>query len=98
MAALPLPVSGAVLLGIASPVIGLGAQTWIKAPRFGRREIAIVGFSVFLALGLSFLPLERWESVPRLVSTVFSNAIISVIFFAMVMEHVLLRPPSTRER
>lgn len=91
MAAMPLPVSGAVLLGIASTVIGLGAQTWSKAPRFARREIAIVGFSVFLALGLSLLPADRWETVPRLVTTVFSNPIISVILFVIFLEQVLLR-------
>lgn len=92
MAAMPLPVSGAVLLGIASTVIGLGAQTWCKAPRFERREIAIVGFSVFLALGLSLLPETRWEAVPRLVTTVFSNPVVSAILFVMFLERVLLPP------
>lgn len=90
MAAMPLPVSGAVLLGIASTVIGLGAQTWSTAPRFGRREIAIVGFSIFLALGLSLLPETRWETVPRLVTTVFSNPVIGAILFVMFVEQVLL--------
>lgn len=90
MAAMPLPISGAVLLGIASTVIGLGAQTWGNAPRFERGEIAIVSFSVFLALGLSLLPADRWQSVPRLVATVFSNPVISVILFVILLERVLL--------
>ncbi|HEX7124276.1 MAG TPA: solute carrier family 23 protein [Thermodesulfobacteriota bacterium] len=92
MAAMPLPVSGAVLLGIASTVIGLGAQTWLKAPRFESREIAIVGFAVFLALGLSLLPEERWEAAPRLVATVFSNPVVSVILFVVCLERILLPP------
>src|SRR5699024_2935681 len=48
MAAMPEPVAGAILLGIASTLIGIGADI-IKGEgkEFGTREIFIVGFSVF---------------------------------------------------
>ena len=93
MAAMPLPVAGAVLLGIASTVIGLGGQTWTKK-EFGQREIAITGFSVFLALGLSLLPPELWRTAPRIVATVFSNPIITVILLVMLLEQVVFRAPA----
>lgn len=91
MAAMPEPIAGAVLLGIASTVIGIGADVMSSAPAFGRREQTLVGFSIFLALGLSLLPEEVWATVPRLVSTVFSNAIVSVILFVLVFEQLIFR-------
>jgi xanthine/uracil permease len=92
MAAMPGPVAGAVLLGIASTVIGIGAQIMTSAGAFDRREQALVGFSVFLSLGLSLLPKETWEGAPRILITIFSNPVISVILFVMFFEKVLFRP------
>jgi xanthine/uracil permease len=91
MANMPGPVAGAVLLGIASTVVGIGADVMSKVPAFGRREQTLVGFSVFLALGLYLLPAEVWDAVPRLVATIFQNPVISVILFVMLFEQVLFR-------
>lgn len=91
MTSMPEPVAGAVLLGIASTVVGIGANVMTTAPAFERREQTLVGFSVFLALGLYLLPDEAWDGVPRLVSTVFTNPIISVILFVMLFEQVIFR-------
>lgn len=93
MAAMPGPIAGAVLLGIASTVIGIGASMMAGAPSFGRREQSLVGFSIFLALGLYLLPEDAWEGVPRLLTTVFSNPIISVILFVIAFERLILRKP-----
>lgn len=98
MAAMPRPVAGAVLLGIASTVIGIGADAMASAPAFGRREQTLVGFSIFLSLGLFLLPEAAWDGVPRLVTTFFSNPIISVIVFVLGFERVIFRRPSTYER
>jgi xanthine/uracil permease len=89
MAAMPKPVAGAVLLGIASSVVGIGADMMLSAPSFERREQTLVGFSVFLSLGLFLLPEESWKEVPRLITTIFSNPIISVIIFVMVFERFI---------
>jgi xanthine/uracil permease len=96
MAAMPDPIAGAILLGIASTVIGQGADVWTNK-EFGRREILITGFSVFLSYGLSLLPNEFWNQVPRLAATVFSNPIITVILVVIVLEQVFFRKKSSEE-
>lgn len=91
MAAMPKPIAGAVLLGIASTVIGIGADTLQTAPAFERREQTLVGFSIFLSLGLYLLPDDVWQQAPRLLDTIFSNPIISVILFVILFEQVIFR-------
>lgn len=95
MAAMPKPVAGAVLLGIASTVIGIGANMMNTVESFGRREQSLVGFSVFLSLGLFLLPKEAWSEVPRIVTTIFSNPIISVIIFVLSFEQIIFRQNKT---
>jgi xanthine/uracil permease len=89
MAVMPKEVAGAVLLGIASTVIGTGAGILNTAPAFGSREQTLVGFSIFLSLGLHLLPHETWQQTPRLVETIFSNPVISVIIFVLVFEKLI---------
>jgi NCS2 family nucleobase:cation symporter-2 len=89
MAAMPKEVAGAVLLGIASSVIGIGANILNTAPSFQRREQTLVGFSIFLSLGLHLIPQEVWARTPRLVETIFSNSVISVIIFVLLFEKVI---------
>lgn len=98
MAAMPEPIAGAVLLGIASSVVGIGAAVMSSAPAFGRREQTLVGFSVFLSLGLFLLPDELWAGAPRLLATVFSNPVISVILFVMLFERVIFPAAKVRRR
>lgn len=98
MAAIPKPIAGAVLLGMASTVIGIGADTFQNAPQFARREQTLVGFSIFLSLGLYLLPQEVWEQTPRLVSTLFSNPIISVILFVIIFEQIIFRKPKSEKK
>lgn len=91
MAAMPEPVAAAVLLGIASTVIGIGANMMASAPNFGRREQSIAGFSIFLSLGLFLLPQETWKDVPKIITTIFSNPVVSVIIFTILFEQVIFR-------
>ncbi len=92
MAAMPGPVAGAVLLGVASTLIGIGADTVKGAGKtYATREIFIVGFSVFLALGTSRLPQEFFNSLPRLVATLLNNPVIFVIVLVMLMEQIIFR-------
>lgn len=97
MAAMPKEVAGAVLLGIASTVIGIGASILNSAPAFGRREQTLVGFSIFLSLGLSQIPQETWHQAPRLIDTIFSNPVISVIIFVLIFEKLIF-PLSSKEK
>jgi hypothetical protein len=93
MAVMPKEVAGAVLLGIASTVIGIGASILNTAPAFGGREQTLVGFSIFLSLGLHLLPHETWQQTPRLIETIFSNPVISVIIFVLVFEKLIFPLP-----
>jgi len=96
MAAMPKEVAGAVLLGIASTVIGIGANILNTAPAFGGREQTLVGFSIFLSLGLHLLPHQAWEGTPRLIETIFSNPVISVIIFVLIFEKIIFRLPADK--
>lgn len=98
MASMPTPVAGAVLLGIASTVIGIGTQIMSSAPAFERREQTLVGFSVFLSLGLFLLPQEAWQNVPRMLTTIFSNPVISVILFVMFFEKIIFRQRAREQK
>jgi xanthine/uracil permease len=91
MAVMPKEVAGAVLLAFASPVIGIGASILNSGPAFGRREQTLVGFSIFLSLGLHLLPHETWAQTPRLIETVFSNPVISVIIFVLIFEKLIFK-------
>ena len=94
MAAMPKEVAGAVLLGIASSVIGIGARTLNNAPAFDRREQTLVGFSIFLSLGLYLLPPAAWAQTPAVIGSVFGNPVISVIIFVTLFERVIFPKPS----
>lgn len=98
MAAMPDPVAGAVLLGVASTLIGLGAQNMTNSKNFGTREIFIVGFSVFFALGTSMLPQEFFDSMPRLVATLLNNSVILVIILVIILEQIIFRENKKKER
>ena len=91
MAAMPPPVAGAVLLGIAATLIGIGANIWHQGNQFETREIFIVGFSVFFALGISLLPQEFYDLLPRLVGTIIGNPVILVIITVIVLEQIIFR-------
>lgn len=96
MAAMPPPIAGAVLLGVASTLIGLGASTW-TSQKFETREIFIGGFSVFLALGLSALPPDFYDRLPRIVGTIMNNSVIMVILICMLLEQVVFRNGSENQ-
>lgn len=96
MAAMPESVAGAVLIGVACTLIGIGARTMVQAGAFNTREIFIVGFSVFLALGTSFLPDSFFSETPRLVSTLLKNPVIMVIILTVIMEQLVMRKPQCR--
>lgn len=91
MAAMPQVVAGAILLGVASTLIGIGASNWINLPEFKTREIFIVGFSIFLAYGLSTLSETYYATLPRLVGTILKNPVITVIFFTVILEQIIFR-------
>jgi len=97
MAAMPEPVAGAVLLGVASTLIGMGANEFQNANKFEDREIFIVGFSIFLALGTTALPEEFFNALPRLVSTLLNNTVILVILLVVILEQLVFRNTKHRE-
>ena len=97
MAAMPKPVAGAILLGVASTCIGIGANIWHQAPRYETREILVTSFAVFFAYGISLATTEFFDSMPRLVSVFFKNPIILVILVAIILEQLVFRARRKRE-
>ena len=91
MAAMPGPVAGAVLLGVAATLIGLGAETWLRGPRFKTREIFIVGFSIFFAYGLAHVHENFYATLPRIMSMICKNPLITVIICGIVLEQIIFR-------
>lgn len=91
MGAMPQPVAGAVLLGVASTLIGIGANIWHQDKTFQTREIFIVGFSIFLAMGISALPQEFFEHLPRLMATILKTPVITVMIFVILLEKIVFR-------
>ena len=91
MAAMPGPVAGAVLLGVAATLIGLGAETWLRGPRFKTREIFIVGFSIFFAYGLAHVQESFYATLPRLPAMICKNPLITVIICGIALEQIIFR-------
>lgn len=91
MAAMPDPVAGAVLLGVASTLIGIGAQNMTNNKKFETREIFIVGFSIFFALGTSMLSQDFFNSIPRLIATLLNNSVILVIILVIILEQIIFK-------
>lgn len=91
MAAIPEPVAGAVLLGVASTLIGIGIDSSKKSVKFETREMFIVGFSLFFALGTSRLSTEFFKGFPRIVGTIMSNPVILVIILVILLEQIVFR-------
>ena len=60
-----------------------------SAPAFDRREQTLVGFSIFLSLGLYLMPQAAWAQTPTIIGSVFANPVISVIIFVMLFERVI---------
>lgn len=98
MAAMPRPLAGAILLGVAANVIGIGANTWMSLPEFGRREQFIVSFSIFLTLGLYLLPDAVLATLPRVVQTIFTNPVVFVILVVIILEQVVFRKSQMNSR
>jgi len=91
MAAMPDPVAGAILLGVASTLIGIGAESFKVSKKFDTREIFIVGFSIFFSLGTMTLGEEFFDSLPRVVATLLNNSVIFVILLVIVLEQIVFR-------
>ncbi len=94
MAAIPAVLAGAILLGFASPLIAVGASVWSGLKNFGTRETFICGFSLFLAMGLSFLSSDFWANVPQWLSTLLTTPSLATMLFVIILEQLVLRQPA----
>jgi NCS2 family nucleobase:cation symporter-2 len=91
MAAMPKEVAGAVLLGVASTLIGIGANIWHQNKQYETREIFITGFAVFFAYGIANLPGIFFDALPDIASMLLKNAVITVIIAVIVLEQMVFR-------
>ncbi len=97
MAAMPRPVAGAILLGVASTLIGEGAKIWYDTT-FESREVFIVSFSVFFAMGAYVLPDAFYDQVPNVVGTIMTNPVIFVMLLVILLEQLLFPEEPLAER
>lgn len=88
MAAMPRPVAGAILLGVASTLIGEGASIW-HSQKFESKEIFIVGFSIFFCFGISNLSESFYNSIPNIVGNILKNPVITVIILVILLEQIV---------
>ena len=91
MAAMPKEIAGAVLLGVASTLIGIGANIWHQGARYQTREIFVTGFAVFFSLGISMVSQTFFDQLPRLVGMVLKNPVIMVILMVIILEQLVFR-------
>jgi len=92
LAAMPKPIAGAILLGLAGPSIGIGARLWrAGTPQFSDTNAFIVGFSVFLALGWQALPSDLVAQLPAAVSQILGNPVVAVLIYIILLEQLVFR-------
>jgi xanthine/uracil permease len=80
-----------VLLGVASTLIGIGANIWHQNKQYETREIFITGFAVFFAYGIANLPGIFFDALPDIASMLLKNAVITVIIAVIMLEQMVFR-------
>jgi xanthine/uracil permease len=95
LAAVPHPVAGAVLLGVAGPQIGIGARLWGAGTRsFDARRLFIASTAVFVAFGGASLPATFFAALPDVLAQVLRNPVIAGLLYVILFEQILFRFPA----
>lgn len=97
VAAMPKPIAGAVLLGVASTLIGEGHSMWEEV-EFDTREIFIVSFSIFFSLGAYHLPDSFYKPLPNIIGIIMGNPVISVIIIVILLEQLIFPEDRLRNK
>ena len=96
LAMIPPPVVGSTLCVAMGAQIGVGINIVAGRP-LASRDYFVVGLPVLLGTMSGFLPGELLEPLPGSLRIFLGNGLITGIFLVLLLEHVLLRGPSSSE-
>lgn len=87
-AAMPVTVGHAVLFAIFAILIGMGVKESAK-DGLEMREMLILGLSVLIGNGISYLPTQAFALIPPALTYVFANGLIVGVVLSILLEHIL---------
>ncbi|MHB8986902.1 MAG: purine/pyrimidine permease [Eubacteriales bacterium] len=89
-AAMPITVGYAILFSLFVMILGLGIRDCTR-DGLGTREMVILGISIMVGNGISFLPAQSFAVIPLTLSYFLSNGLIVGVILSMLFEHVVFR-------
>lgn len=90
--AIPGVVMGAVLLYLMASQLSAGMQMMIREKAVdGFDGGLVVGFSLMVALLLSFAPDEALNSIPALIRPIVGNGFVMGVITVLILEHLIFR-------
>lgn len=90
--AIPGVVMGAVLLYLMASQLSAGMQMMIREKAVdGFDGGIVVGFSLMVALLLSFAPDEALNSIPALIRPIVGNGFVMGVITVLILEHLIFR-------
>lgn len=90
LATIPPPVGNAVFIAAMCTLFGFGVKDYARL-KFTNREMFVLGISVMVGVGIMFLPADALAAVPRWLSYLLGNGMITGMLVCLLLEHVLLR-------
>jgi len=89
-AAMPVTVGYAVLFAVFAMIIGLGIRDCAKIG-LGTREMIILGSSIMVGNGISFIPAQALTGIPTTLSYLCTNGLIIGVILCLFLEHIIFR-------
>lgn len=89
-AAMPITVGYAVMFSVFTMILGMGIKDASKSGIYNRK-IIILGSSVLVGNGISFIPSLAFSTLPAGLSYLFANGLIVAVLLALLLEHVIFR-------
>ncbi len=89
MATIPAPVGNAVALAAMCTLFSFGVKDYTKLT-FDNRDSFILGLSIMVGVGVMFLPATAVNALPKWLSYIVGNGLISGMLTCILLEHVLL--------
>ncbi|MEW6307592.1 MAG: purine/pyrimidine permease [Bacillota bacterium] len=90
LATIPSPVGNAVFIAAMCTLFGFGVKDYSRL-NFTNRDMFVLGVSVMAGVGVMFLPATALAAVPRWLSYLLGNGMITGMLVCLLLEHVLLR-------
>jgi xanthine/uracil permease len=89
LATVPAPVGNAVALASMCTLFSFGIKDYTKLD-FDNRDVFILGLSIMAGVGVMFLPPQALNALPKSLSYIIGNGMITGMIICILLEHVLL--------